>query len=76
MNEILEVEEIVSTKRTGRRKLLHRRRQHLRRTHAEEGLLCIGRFDYRELGPERDTCTFKAYPISGATSGSLRSEDP
>jgi hypothetical protein len=39
-------------------------------------LLRIGRFDYRELGPEQDTCTFKAYPASGVTSGSLPSEHP
>jgi hypothetical protein len=37
-------------------------------------LFWIGRFDHRELGPERDTCTFKAYPVLGATSGSSRSE--
>jgi hypothetical protein len=39
-------------------------------------LFCIGRFNDRELGPERDACTFKAYPASGARSGSSRSEHP
>jgi hypothetical protein len=39
-------------------------------------LFCIGRFDPRELGPERDTCTFKVYPVSGATTVPLRSERP
>jgi hypothetical protein len=39
-------------------------------------LFCIGKIDDRFLGPERDTCTFKAYPVSGATSGSLSSEHP
>jgi hypothetical protein len=39
-------------------------------------LFCIGRIDFRELGPQRDTCTFKAYPIPGVASGSLRSENP
>ena len=39
-------------------------------------LFCIGKIDYRELGPERDTCTFKAYPVSGGTSGPLRREHP
>jgi hypothetical protein len=39
-------------------------------------LFCIGRLDYRELGPQRDTCTFKAYPVSGVSPGSLRSEQP
>jgi hypothetical protein len=34
-------------------------------------LFYIGKAPYGGLGPERDTCTFKAYPISGATSGSL-----
>jgi hypothetical protein len=38
-------------------------------------LFCIGKIHY-PWGPERDTCTFKAYPVSGATSGSFRSEHP
>jgi hypothetical protein len=39
-------------------------------------LFNIGRIDYLSLGPKRDTCTFKAYPVSSATSSSLRSEHP
>jgi hypothetical protein len=39
-------------------------------------LFYIGKIPYYQLGPERDTCMFKAYPASGATPGSLPSEHP
>jgi hypothetical protein len=39
-------------------------------------LFYIDKVPYGRLGAERDTCTFKVYPVSGATSGSLRSEHP
>ncbi len=37
-------------------------------------LFYIGKVPFGRLGPERDTCTFKAYPLSRAAHGSLPSE--
>jgi hypothetical protein len=37
-------------------------------------LFYIGKVPSGRLGPDRDTCTFKSYPVSRATPGSLPSE--
>jgi hypothetical protein len=39
-------------------------------------LFYIDKIPYGRLGPERDTCTFKAYPAARVMSGSLPNEHP